>query len=138
MLAELHAQCFNTAWDESAFANLLENGGFGWCLLGLEPSIAAFILLRSAATETEILTLATHPDHQRKGLATKLLQHCCAELPAHNIEEIFLEVRADNLAAQKLYNACGFSEIARRPAYYALPDGSRMDALVLKRRIGSV
>lgn len=144
-LAALHAQCFSAAWNESALSNLLENGGFGYSLslssLGLAQGssaaqeIIAFLLLRSAATETEILTLATHPLYQRQGLAKKLLHHACNALPAQGIEEIFLEVRADNLAAQVLYTACGFTEIARRPNYYALPDGSRQDALVLRKRL---
>ena len=59
-LTTLHAQCFDTPWDKSAFINLLKNGAFGWCVL--DPLIdalgakipLAFILLRNAATETEM------------------------------------------------------------------------------------
>lgn len=135
-LTALHALCFDVPWDESAFTSLFSNNAFGFCLTLLETKeIAAFILLRSAAAETEILTLATHPLYQRQGLATQLLQHTCNALSAQGIEEIFLEVRADNLTAQALYIACGFTEIARRPQYYALPDGTRQDALVLKKKL---
>jgi ribosomal-protein-alanine N-acetyltransferase len=136
LLAALHAQCFEVPWHESAFAGLLKSGGFGYALVTPINTPLAFILLRSAASETEILTLATHPAHQRKGLARQLLQHCYAELSAQGSEEIFLEVRADNLAAQALYVACGFTQIARRPNYYTLPNGTRSDALVLQKKLG--
>jgi ribosomal-protein-alanine N-acetyltransferase len=34
---------------------------------------------------------------------------------------IFLEVRESNLAAQKLYQSCGFEQYSRRKAYYSDP-----------------
>ena len=43
----------------------------------------------------------------------------------------FLEVRANNHAAQVLYTDLGYRVSGRRRAYYPNPDGSREDALVL-------
>jgi ribosomal-protein-alanine N-acetyltransferase len=44
--------------------------------------------------------------------------------------ECFLEVRASNLAAYRLYERYGFNEIGRRRDYYPAP-GGREDALVM-------
>lgn len=128
-LAALHAACFDIAWEEAAFAGLLESGGFGF------GSESCFILLRSAATESEILTLATHPAHRRQGLARQLLELACKQLEAEGIEEIFLEVREDNLAAQRFYESSGFVQVALRPHYYTLTDGSQKAARVLRKQI---
>jgi N6-L-threonylcarbamoyladenine synthase/ribosomal-protein-alanine N-acetyltransferase len=46
--------------------------------------------------------------------------------------EVFLEVRADNPTAQRLYLRLGFEEIGVRPGYYQ-PDN--VDALVMRLRI---
>ena len=43
---------------------------------------------------------------------------------------MFLEVRADNTRAQRLYRWCGFAEIGIRRGYYQ-PSGT--DAIVMRR-----
>ena len=47
-----------------------------------------------------------------------------------NCEQLFLEVRVDNLPAINLYNKLGFREINRRKNYYG-----DVDALVMERNI---
>ena len=44
--------------------------------------------------------------------------------------ECFLEVRASNTTAYRLYERYGFNEVGRRRAYYPAADG-REDALVM-------
>ena len=44
---------------------------------------------------------------------------------------VLLEVRADNAAAQRLYERRGFTEIGRRRGYYQ-PSGA--DAVVMRRK----
>jgi len=44
---------------------------------------------------------------------------------------MFLEVAADNLAAQSLYAGAGFNPIGRRPAYYIRSGGQAVDAVIL-------
>ena len=69
-LARLHATAFeqDRPWSPEEFASLLTQPGT--LLLGDER---AFILGRVILDEAEVLTLATHPDHRRRGLATTLL-----------------------------------------------------------------
>jgi ribosomal-protein-alanine N-acetyltransferase len=43
---------------------------------------------------------------------------------------VFLEVRASNAVARRLYRSRGFQPVGRRPAYYRQPTE---DALVLAR-----
>ena len=50
---------------------------------------------------------------------------------APRVRDVFLEVRADNPAAQSLYERAGFSVITRRRGYYQ-PSGT--DALVMRVR----
>jgi ribosomal-protein-alanine N-acetyltransferase len=46
-----------------------------------------------------------------------------------------LEVRAENTAAQKLYQACGFEVIGRRRRYYKAPvEDALLMAVSLKRK----
>ena len=70
-LAALHAQCFDEAWDEASFAAFVRDS-FTFALVAEDAR--AFIVVRVAADESEILTLGTHPDSRRRGLARALIE----------------------------------------------------------------
>ena len=127
-LAELHAQCFDEAWDEAAFTAFLRDS-FTFALIGEEAR--AFIVVRVAADESEILTLGTRPDTRRLGLARALVEAAGAEAHRRGARRMFLEVAADNLAAHDLYAEAGFHPIGRRPGYYIRAAGRAADAVIL-------
>ena len=83
--------------------------------------------------EAELLTIAAHPDHRRKGLAQNLMQSWTQAAAARGARTAFLEVAADNAGAIALYLRCGFVETGRRKGYYARPDAGRVDALLFAR-----
>lgn len=132
-LAATHAAAFTRErpWTAEEFAQLLAQPAT--LLLGDDR---AFLLARVILDEAEILTLATHPDHRRNGLARAALAAFLAESVRRGATRAFLDVAEDNAPARALYTAAGFTEIARRPAYYTRPDGSRTAALVLSRPLG--
>lgn len=84
--------------------------------------------LRGSA-DSDIQTIALDAAHRGGGRGRALLRVLLAEASARGARETFLEVRADNPAAEALYASEGFVEIARRPRYYQ-PDG--IDAIVMK------
>ncbi|WP_075190245.1 GNAT family N-acetyltransferase [Maricaulis sp. W15] len=128
-LADLHARCFAAGWSAAEIASLLNLPGCMALASSKGTGFIAMALFRSAADEAELLTLATDPDHRRRGLAERVLAAGEDRLSDTGITRIFLEVSTGNPGAQALYLAVGYTEIARRPAYYR--DGS--DALVLEK-----
>ena len=125
-LAVLHATAFDTPWDAAAFDTLLGQTG----VFAVETA-DGFILMRAVADEAEILTLAVRPDARRGGQGTRLVAEGAASASTLGVDRVFLEVADDNAPARALYARAGFSEVGRRPRYYARPDGSRADALLL-------
>ncbi len=93
----------------------------------------AFALVRVVLDEAELLTLATHPDHQRQGLARGLMEAWHERAQDRGAVRGFLEVAADNLPATRLYVACGYDVIGLRLGYYARPDGPPVDAVLMGR-----
>ena len=93
--------------------------------LDYECSVAAsggrvlgFLVVRQiAADEREILNLAVDPAERRRGVARKLLE---TELQRPK-NRWFLEVRASNSSAIKLYESTGFRKAGRRESYYSNP-----------------
>lgn len=92
----------------------------------------AFALVRTVANETELLTLATDPTVHRQGRAILILRRWLQDSKA---ERAFLEVAADNHAAQLLYAKLGFMEIGRRPGYYSRNSGARCDAVLMEKAL---
>lgn len=132
-MARLHALCFpERPWRAGEFSQLLAARG---TLALVSPDADGFLLARIAGPEAEILTLAVHPEARRRGIARALVGRLVARAPGLGIETLFLDVAADNGAARGLYRGLGFTEVGRRPGYYARPDGRRADALVLRREV---
>ncbi|MGV8930128.1 MAG: GNAT family N-acetyltransferase [Brevundimonas sp.] len=125
-LAAIHATAFAAPWDTAALRALLDQAG----VFVLEDS-EGFILLRAVADEAEILTLAVRPAARRQGVGARLVARGAEEATAWGATRLFLEVADDNAAGLALYAGAGFVEAGRRPGYYARPDGTRRDALIL-------
>lgn len=80
--------------------------------------IAAMAVLWMIVDEGHIATLAVHPDFRKQGLGRRLLAHALLAVSAEGAFKAFLEVRAGNSVAQKLYLDFGFEVVGVRPRYY--------------------
>ena len=129
-VAELEALCFSLPWSENALRLLLGPGAVGFvCTEG--DRILAYGGMLLAPDEGQILNLAVHPDHRRKGLGREILNRLLAEANARHLGQVSLEVRVSNTAAVSLYRSAGFSVEGRRPHFYKQP---AEDAFVMLRR----
>ena len=132
VLAALHASSFAAPWRAEEFDALLRQPGVAaWIWNGDAPE--GFIVVRAAADEAEVLTLAVTPTKRRVGTASNLLAHALDNLRAGGSVRIFLEVAADNVPASALYTRHGFAPCGRRAVYYgAGASGKPVDAIVMK------
>lgn len=126
-LADLHRAAFvsERAWSAPEFAALCQNPH-----THLTCAPHGFALWRAVANEAELLTIATHPDNQRTGIASTLMQDWMKTAQVY-ADTAFLEVADDNVAAKALYGQFGFHVVARRAGYYARAHGAA-DALVMR------
>ena len=89
-----------------------------------------YALTRTVVGESELLSLAVHPDHHRQGTADHLMRQWFDALST-TAEVAFLEVAADNLAALALYTRFGFTVQGKRVAYYTRTSGTTVDAFLM-------
>lgn len=94
-----------------------------------------FLIARFVGDEAEVLTLATHPDHQRQGQARIVLGDFMRALPQNRVRTAFLEVAKDNAVALGLYRSFGFETVGLRKNYYLNTDGTKSDACVLQWQV---
>ncbi len=79
----------------------------------------------------ELNNIAIHENYRGKGYGKLLLQFLIECGKVFKSEKIFLEVKEDNLIAQKLYKKYGFKEIYIRKNYYS----DNKDAIVMERNL---
>lgn len=129
VLGGLHTASFDEPWTEHAFAELLRlPTTVGWC------DEKGFILCSHVLDEMEIMTICTHPDFRRQGVAENLLMTMMDYAQLAKVSKIFLEVRSDNIPAQKLYEKMGFVENGIRKGYYTTRQG-QMDAICMVKEM---
>lgn len=132
-LSRIHSASFERGWSAEELRGLLEQPGAKAFIYDIEGSRAGFTLIRCAADECEIITIAVDAAHQRKGIGRKLLAHAAAHAVREGAKKLFLEVAEDNFAATALYESAGFAEHGRRKGYYRRWHGRRVDALMMTR-----
>lgn len=88
--------------------------------------------LLAAGGQADVLTIAVDTGRWGQGVGSELLRQLLAEARRRGCTEVFLEVRADNTRAQRLYQWWGFAEVGIRRGYYQ-PSG--MDAIVMRREL---
>ena len=129
-IAQLEKICFSDPWSERSVASELENKLSCWLVAMEGEQVAGYIGSQTVCGETDMMNVAVHPDHRRKGIAETLILTLIAQLKAMESRCLTLEVRASNAPAIALYEKLGFSEIGRRKNYYRNP---REDALILRK-----
>ncbi|MES4904617.1 MULTISPECIES: ribosomal protein S18-alanine N-acetyltransferase [unclassified Streptomyces] len=77
----------------------------------------------------DVQTIAAARDHWGTGLGARLLTNLITAATAFECREVLLEVRVDNLRAQRLYERFGFEPIGIRKGYY---QPGNVDALVMR------
>jgi [ribosomal protein S18]-alanine N-acetyltransferase len=100
-----------------------------------DETLAGYAGLLAAGQQADVLTIAVATSRWGQGIGTQLLAALLGEARRRGCTEVFLEVRADNLRAQRLYKWWGFTEIGIRRGYYQ-PSGT--DAIVMRRDLSAV
>lgn len=94
--------------------------------------LVAYAWAMEGVEELHLLNLTVHPDHRREGHARRLLDDLVCWAVPRSLWWMWLEVRASNEAARRLYEAYGFEEAGLRRGYYPNVRSSREDAVLMR------
>jgi len=122
---------FSDPWSANDFTECVSTG-VPFLVAERRGVVAGYVVAHSAADEGEILNLGVAAAHRRHGIGRELVERALAELTARGVRTVYLEVRASNAAARRLYEALGFAEVGRRSRYYRRPVE---DAVVLSAKL---
>lgn len=118
---KLNLRCFKEGenYTKHTFSYLLnEPNCLSYQLVKPNGQMIGFIFVIVEHGTGHITTVGIAPEHRRRGLAQRMLNHAEKALQTRNINTVMLEVRVGNLAAQNLYRELGFSIVQRLLKYY--------------------
>ncbi|CAK9891341.1 MULTISPECIES: ribosomal protein S18-alanine N-acetyltransferase [Pseudomonas] len=119
---------FSHPWTRGIFLDGLKSYEI-WLMFEGEQQVGHGVI-NVIIDEAHLLNITVKPESQGRGLGLALLEELMKRAYANNGRECFLEVRASNQSAYRLYERYGFNEIGRRRDYYPVA-GGREDALVM-------
>jgi ribosomal-protein-alanine N-acetyltransferase len=125
------------SWSPAAFWSELADPETRYYVVALStqpgtgPDLLGYAGLAAYSGEAHVLTLGVATAAQRRGIGTALLRELLAAAGRAGAREVYLDVRADNPVAQRLYERHGFVRIGVRRRYYQ-PSG--VDAVVMRLR----
>ena len=136
----LHRICFPAAWDRpwsrQSFAEMLAMPGtFGLLARDDANATLGLIVVRCAADEAEILTIAVEPEMRRRGIGAALIEAARSEAHGRGAARLHLEVAEDNFAARKLYAGLHFEVVGKRAGYYGRGSLGSVAALLMARAL---
>jgi ribosomal-protein-alanine N-acetyltransferase len=122
------------AWSAAAYREEIADLRYRHYLAAEEGAgrLVAWGGVRVVGDTAEVLTVGVVPEARRRGIGRRLVRALLEAARTRGAREAFLEVRVDNPAARRLYEAEGFARVGTRRGYY---DGGRVDAVVMRREL---
>ena len=130
---EIEKVSFPTPWSREMFIEDFPRD-FSDTLVaaGTSDEILGYAVCWTIAGESHLLNIAVHPALRGQGIGRALLTECIRRAARAGASVIYLEVRAGNDAAQRLYRSMGFEFRGIRKGYYT---DTAEDAIIFDREV---
>ncbi len=120
-VVEIERASCTMPWSESLFYNEIRNPGSLSRVARKDGKVIGYICVNRIIDEGHVLNLAVHPDYRKLGIATALVKDMIGLLRQDECRFLFLEVRASNEEAKRVYEKLNFTFLGVRKNYYASP-----------------
>lgn len=130
--AKLEAQLFSHPWKEKDFLESLSDGNRAFFICTQNEQFLGYCGFQWSGEQGDVLTIGVDPAYRRQGAGKALMDALLSCAEEKGVKEVFLEVRAGNEAARRLYEQCGFTLLYTRKGYYSDP---KEDGLVLRLEV---
>jgi [ribosomal protein S18]-alanine N-acetyltransferase len=93
--------------------------------------LLGYLIAMPGVQEMHLLNITVAPAHQRQGWGCLLLDALVLWSRGQGAQWLWLEVRAGNAAARRMYERYGFRQVGLRKGYYPAGQFQREDAIVM-------
>ncbi|HXE47048.1 MAG TPA: ribosomal protein S18-alanine N-acetyltransferase [Ramlibacter sp.] len=127
-------QSYDHPWTRANFADSLRSG-YQAQLLDADGVLLGYFIAMKGVDEVHLLNLTVAPPHQRQGWGRIMLDALAVWARGQGAQWLWLEVRASNLRAQRIYEQHGYRRVGERRSYYPAGHGRREDAVVMSLKL---
>ena len=122
-IVEIENSSFEKPWKRSQLMDDIRNniGSENWVFVQ-DEKVVGYIFGWIIQKEFHLHNIAVHPNHLRKKIGQKLINHIISRVTDQKVNVILLEVSVNNVSARKCYQSLGFVEVGMRKDYYSKGD----------------
>jgi len=126
----VEATAYPHPWTRGNFSDSLRAGYQGQLLMAGDVLLGYFVAMKGV-DEVHLLNITVAPEMQGQGWGRMMLDALAIWSRGQGAQCLWLEVRASNERAQRLYERYGFRRVGQRKGYYPAAHGRREDAVVM-------
>lgn len=126
----IERELFSVPWSENGLFSFLLRQDALFLVAEEKENILGFCGILMAMDEGDIVKIGVMQKMQGQGIGKKLLDALIRKAGERGVSSIYLEVRAGNQAAVRLYQSFGFRQTGIRKDYYEHP---REDGITMHR-----
>jgi ribosomal-protein-alanine N-acetyltransferase len=130
----IEQSAYGHPWTRRNFSDSLQAGYQAQLLEGPGQVLGYFVAMKGV-DEVHLLNLTVAPSHQRQGWGRMMLDALAIWSRGQGAQWLWLEVRASNQRALRIYERHGYRRVGERKNYYPADHGRREDATVMSLKL---
>ena len=133
-IVAIEAAAYEHPWTRGNFVDSLRSG-YQAQLLGANGVVIGYFVAMMGVDEVHLLNITVAPAWQGQGWGRVLLDALALWARSQGAQWLWLEVRASNVRAQRIYEHHGYRRVGERKGYYPAGLGRREDAIVMSLKL---
>lgn len=133
-VVHLERRVYQHPWTRANFSDSLHSGYQAQLLLADGRLLGYFVAMKGV-DEVHLLNITVAPEHQGQGWGRLILDALALWSRAQDAQWLWLEVRASNTRAQRIYEEHGYRRVGERKSYYPAAAGRRENAVVMSLKL---
>jgi [ribosomal protein S18]-alanine N-acetyltransferase len=117
-------------WTRGNFSDSIRSG-YQAQVLGANGVVLGYFVAMKGVDEVHLLNITVAPIYQSQGWGRVMLDALATWSRGQGAQWLWLEVRASNTRAQRIYLRHGYRRVGERKRYYPANHGKREDAVVM-------
>lgn len=130
----IEREAYDHPWTRGNFVDSMRSG-YEAQLLEAGGIILGYFVAMKGIDEVHLLNITVAPGHQGQGWARVMLDALALWARGQGAQWLWLEVRASNARAQRIYEQHGYRRVGERRSYYPAAHGRREDAVVMSLKL---
>lgn len=131
-IVRIENECFLSPFSYNDLLTFIEGDQYSrFFVIEYRNMVVGFYIYWITFDSASVIQIALDPRFQRRGFGKLAMIEIIKDCYSERVQNITLEVREHNIAAQKLYKSVGFEEILMKEHYYSNGD----NALYMIRKV---